>query len=287
MRVLISADMEGTCGVVSWAQVTPPDSAARQGIPAALNEYEWARRMMVSEVNAAIQGALIAGAKEVYVNEAHDGMRNIYPEELHPSAFLITGAHKPLSMMQGIDETDIQAVVYTGYHAKAGTPGGVLAHTYTGFVRDLRIGNVSVGEYGLNAAVAGHFGVPVVAISGDDKAVVQARSLLGESLAGVVTKRGLSTTAAVHRHPAKAREAITNAVREGVVRRGEARLYRLEPGTPVEVTVDSAQRADLGMLVPGVRRSGDTALAFAVDDGLELMRLWRLLLNLLMNREPV
>ena len=287
MRVLISADMEGTCGVVSWAQVTPPDVAARQGVPAAPSEYEWARRMMVSEVNAAIQGALVAGAKEIYVNEAHDGMRNLYPDDLHPAAFLITGAHKPLSMMQGIDESDIQAVVYTGYHAKAGTPGGVLAHTYTGFVRDLRIGNVSVGEYGLNAAVAGHFGVPVVAISGDDKAVVQARSLLGESLAGVVTKRGLSTTAAVHRHPAKAREAITNAVREGVVRRGEARLYRLEPGTPVEVTVDSPQRADLGMLVPGVRRSGDTALAFAVDDGLELMRLWRLLLNLLMSREPV
>ena len=287
MKVLISADMEGTCGVVSQAQITPPDIAARRGIPAAPNEYEWARRMMTGEVNAAIQGALIAGAKEVYVNEAHDGMRNLQPEELHPSAFLITGSHKPLSMMQGIDETDVQAVVYTGYHAKAGTPGGVLAHTYSGFVRDLRIGNVSVGEYGLNAAVAGHFGVPVVAIVGDDKAVVQARALLGEALAGVVTKRGLSTTAAVHRHPAKAREAITNAVREGVVRRGEAKLYRLEPGTPVEVTVDSPERADLGMLVPGVRRSGDTSLAFAVEDGLELMRLWRLLLNLMMNRQPV
>lgn len=287
MKVLISADMEGTCGVVSWAQVTPPDVAASRGAAAAPAEYEAARRMMTGEVNAVIAGALLAGASEIYVNEAHDGMRNLLLEELHPAAYLISGAHKPLSMMQGVDETDVQAVVFTGYHAKAGTPAGVLAHTYTGFIRDLRIGNVSVGEYGLNAAVAGHFGVPVVAVVGDDKAVVQARTLLGDTLAGVITKRGLSTTAAIHRHPTKVREALVNATREGVIRRGEARLYQLEPGTQITVVVDHPERADLGMLVPAMARSGETALSFAVNDALELMRLWRLLLNAMLSRHPL
>lgn len=284
MKVLISADMEGTCGVVSWSQVTPPEFAVGRGAP---EEYEWARRMMLREINAAIEGALAGGANEVFVNEAHDGMRNLLPEELHPSGTLISGAHKPLSMMQGIDETDVQAVIFTGYHAKAGTPGGVLAHTYTGFVRDLRINSVSVGEYGLNAAVAGHFGIPVVAIVGDDKVAAQARALLGSSLAVVLTKRGLGTTAAIHRHPARVREAITAAVREGVVRRGEAKLYRLTPGTPIEVTVDGPERADIGALVPGVERAGDATLTFEVDDALELMRRWRLLLNLMLNPRPI
>lgn len=285
MKVLISADMEGTAGVVSWAQVTPPDRAG--GSSAAAGEYEWARRMMIKEINAAIDGAIQGGATEVYVNEAHDGMRNLLPDELHPAAFLISGAHKPLSMMQGVDETDIQAVVFTGYHAKAGTPNGVLAHTYTSFVQDFKIGTVSVGEYGVNAAVAGHFGIPIVAVIGDDKAVMQVRQLLGETLAAVVTKRGLGTTAAIHRPPARLREAITNAAREGVSRRGEAKLYRLTPGTPIEVTVDHPERADLAALVPGVRRSGELTLAFTVNDALELMRLWRLLLNVMMSRHPL
>ena len=287
MRVLISADMEGTCGVVNWTQVTPPDVATARGSAASPGEYEWARRMMTKEVNAAIEGAILAGANEVYVNEAHDGMRNLLPEELHPAALLISGAHKPLSMMQGVDETDVQAVVFTGYHAKAGTPGGVLAHTYTGFVRDLRIGNASVGEYGLNAAVAGHFGIPVVTVVGDDKAVAQTRSLLGEQVTGVMTKRGLGTMAAIHRHPGRAREAITAAVREGVVRRGEVKLYRVEAGTTIQVRVDGPERADLGALVPGVERTAETTLSFPVADGLELMRLWRLLLNVMMSAHPV
>lgn len=286
MRVLISADMEGTCGVVSWAQVMPPDQVGPGGTPAP-NEYEWARRMMTREVNAAIEGALLAGASEVYVNEAHDGMRNLLPEELHPAALLISGAHKPLSMMQGVEEHDVQAAVFTGYHAKAGTPGGVLAHTYTGFVRDFRLGGTSVGEYGLNAAVAAHFGVPVVCVTGDDKVAAQARALLGNTITAVISKRGLSATAAIHRHPSRVREAITAAVREAVARRGEAKLYQLAAATPVELVVDQPERADLATLVPGVTRAGDTTVTFTVDNGLELMQRWRLLLNVMLSRHPL
>src|SRR6185312_16453129 len=106
--------------------------------------YAWARKTLTYEVNAAIEGAVAAGAEEVLVNESHDGMRNLLPEELHREALLISGAHKQLSMAQGVDEPGVGGLIYTGYHAKAGTPNAVLAHTYTGFVQDIRLNGTSV-----------------------------------------------------------------------------------------------------------------------------------------------
>src|ERR671912_2196018 len=102
MKVLISADMEGTCGVVSWVQVMPPE-VARHSEPTSLDEYTRARERMTAEINAAVEGALAAGADEVIVNDSHDGMRNIIPDKLHPSIRFITGNDKPLGMAQGVD----------------------------------------------------------------------------------------------------------------------------------------------------------------------------------------
>ena len=119
MKVLSSADMEGTCGVTSWVQVMPPEYG---GEPSSTVEYERARLRLTREVNAAVEGALAAGAEEVIVNESHDGMRNLIAEELHPRVRFITGNDKPLGMVQGIAEEGVGALFYTGYHAKAGTP---------------------------------------------------------------------------------------------------------------------------------------------------------------------
>ena len=163
MKVLISADMEGTCGVTSWVQVMPPEYGGQHSSTV---EYEMARRRMTREVNAAVEGALAGGAEEVIVNEAHNGMRNLIPEELHPSVRFITGNDKELGMVQGVQEEGIGAVFYTGYHARAGTPAAPLAHTWTGYVNDVRFNGQSTGEYGINAAVAGHFGVPVTLVKG-------------------------------------------------------------------------------------------------------------------------
>jgi D-amino peptidase len=96
MKVLISADMEGTCGVTSWVQVMPPEYGSQ---PSSLAEYERARLRLTREVNAAVEGALAAGAEEVIVNESHNGMRNLIPEELHESVRFITGSDKELGMM--------------------------------------------------------------------------------------------------------------------------------------------------------------------------------------------
>ncbi|MFS8531195.1 M55 family metallopeptidase [Sphaerobacter thermophilus] len=285
MKIVISADMEGTTGVVEGIHVRPPDQANPAGSSAA--EYGWARLTMTREVNAAIEGALEAGAEQVIVNESHDGMRNLLPEELHREALLISGVHKPLSMAQGVDEPGVAGLIYTGYHAKAGTPNGVLAHTYVGFIRDVRLNGVSVGEYGINAAVAGHFGVPVIMVTGDDHTVRQTQELLGERVVGVIVKRGIGTNSAIHLHPAKARDLIREGAAEAVRRIPELKPYN--PGWPcrVEVDVDHQVQADLATIVPGVARNGERGFVFTAEDGVQLVTIWRAVLNAMMTRFAV
>lgn len=278
MKVLISADMEGTCGVVSWVHVTPPEVAT--GEPSSAVEYGRARQRMTSEVNAAIEGALAAGAEEVIVNDSHDGMRNLIPEELHPSCRFISGNDKLLGMMQGVDLDGIGAVFYTGYHARAGTPAAPLAHTWTGFLNDVRFDGVSTGEFGINAAVAGHFGVPVTFVSGDDKAVAQTQEMLGEQVVGVVVKEGLSTFAALHVHPARAQELIRNGARQAVLNAKDAKPFTLKPGALVELEFDHQARADQVVLMPGVERTGWRVIGFRPKDGLEFNRMFRAAMKL-------
>ena len=155
MNVLISADMEGVCGVSSWVHVTPPEYGSS---PSSTAEYERARLRLTREVNAAVEGALAGGAGEVIVNDAHNGMRNLLPEELHPEVRFVTGSDKAWGMMQGIEEVGGGLAFFVGYHARAGTPKAPLAHTWTSYLLDVRLGGSSTGEYGINAAVAGHFG---------------------------------------------------------------------------------------------------------------------------------
>src|SRR5262249_6270566 len=175
MKVFISADMEGTAGVTDWDQVLPQHPA-----------YARFRRLMTEEVNAAILGALEAGAKEIVVNDSHNTMRNLLIEELHPQAQLMSGAPKPHSMMQGIDAS-FDLVFFTGYHAAAGTQNAILDHSYSSLlVRQIKLGNLVVGEAGLNAGLAGHFKVPVALVTGDATAVAQAKKLLPQAEAVAV-----------------------------------------------------------------------------------------------------
>ncbi len=278
MKVLISADMEGTCGVVSWVHVTPPEGA--NGEPSNPVEYGRARQRMTSEVNAAIEGALAAGADEVIVNDSHDGMRNLIPEELHPACRFISGNDKLLGMMQGVDLNDIGAVFYTGYHARAGTPAAPLAHTWTGFLNDVRFDGVSTGEYGINAAVAGYFGVPVTFVCGDAKAVAQTQEMLGKQVVGVVVKEGLSTFAALHLHPAKAQELIREGAKQAVLNAKDAKPYTLRPGALIELEYDHQARADQAALMPGAERTGWRTIGFRPQDGLEFNRMFRAAMKL-------
>jgi D-amino peptidase len=278
MKVLISADMEGTCGVVSWVQVLPPEYVSSSD-PSSQDRYLRTRRRMTAEVNAAVEGALAGGADEVIVNDSHDGMRNIIPDELHPAVRFITGNDKPLGMVQGVDLEGVGAVFYTGYHAKAGTPAAPLAHTWTGWLNDVRLDGISTGEFGINAAVAGYYGVPVVMIAGDDKAVAQTQRLLGDQVAGAVVKEGISTFAALHLHPEKARQVIREAAERAIGNVASAEPYTLPPGATVELTFDHQARADQAIMVPGVVRTGERSIAWIPRDGYEFIRTFRAVMS--------
>lgn len=274
MKVLISADMEGTCGVVSWVHVMPPEVVGTTE-PSSTVEYERARARMTREVNAAIEGAYAAGADEVIVNDSHDGMRNLLPEELDPRCRFISGNDKPLGMVQGVELEGVGCVFFTGYHAKAGTPAAPLAHTWTGWINDVRLDGVSTGEFGVNAAVAGHFGVPVAFVAGDDKAVAQTRALLGERVVGVETKQGISTFTALHLHPTRAQELIRAGAEEAVRRAGELTPFTVPADCRVEVDFDHQSRADQAALVPGVERAGERTVAWRYADGQCFMNTFR------------
>jgi D-amino peptidase len=278
MKVLISADMEGTCGVVSWVQVMPPEVAAGREA-SARDEYTRTRRRMTEEINAAVEGALAAGAEEVIVNDSHDGMRNLLPEELHPAVRFITGRDKPLGMTQGVELDGVGAVFYTGYHAKAGTPAAPLAHTWSSWLNDVRIDGVSTGEFGINAVVAGHFGVPVVLVTGDDKAVAQTQAYLGEQVVGAVVKEGITTFSALHLHPERARQVIRDAAEAALRGAAKARPFTLPAGKPVELEFDHQARADAAAMVPGVPRSAERAVSWIPEDGLAFIRTFNALMD--------
>lgn len=279
MKVLISADMEGTCGVVSWVQVLPPE-LARAGQPSSTAEYERARFRMTREVNAAAEGAFGAGASEVIVNDSHDGMRNLVGDELHPKMRYISGFDKPHLMMQGITEEGISAVFFTGYHARAGTPDGPLAHSFTGWVHDIRMNGVAMGEYGVNALTAGHFGVPVALTTGDQAAVDQVRELLGEQVVGVAVKRGYSVTAALNEHPERARQLISDGAERALRGLDQMRPYVMPSGAVFEIDFDHQARADQAEAIPGLERTGWRTVRFEPGDGVELQTFMRSILGL-------
>ncbi len=202
-RVYISVDMEGISGVNGSDQVS-----------AGAAEYGRARKLMVEDANAAIRGAFEGGATDVLVNDSHGGQRNLLPEDLDPRARLISHSFKRHGMMEGIDST-FDAAVFVGYHAKAGAPRGLFAHTGSGVLLDLQVNGRSVGEGGMNALLAQWYGVPVVVVTGDDVAIAEQRETV-PSVRGVVVKRAINTRAVELRPLVEARREIQEAVRAGV-----------------------------------------------------------------------
>ena len=252
MNVLISVDMEGISGVVTWDHV----SSTHQ-------EYERFRKLMTAEANAAIEGALAGGATKIVVNDSHGGMANILIEELNPAAELISGSPKPYGMMQGIGP-DVDAVFLVGYHAAAGTAAAILAHTWSSrSVADVRLNGQVVGEMGLNAALAGGYRVPVVLVTGDRAVTEEAQALLGE-IETVAVKDGLTRTAAQCLHPEAAHERIRQAA-ERALKLDVAPLALTSPIT-LSVTFLNALYADKASLIPGSRRADGRTVEWVGED---------------------
>lgn len=270
MRVYISVDMEGIAGVVHESQTNPDD-------PACAHEYARFRRLMTAEANAAVAGAVAAGATRVLVNDSHWHMRNLLAEELHEAAELLAGDPKPRSMMEGIDG-GFDVALFIGYHARAGTARAILDHTYADKVLDARLNGRSVGEVGLNAALAGAHGVAIALVSGDAAVAAEAQELLGADLATVVVKQAVGRHAARSVAPAEACRRIREAAATAVT---ERRAPFVVP-PPITLAVDFAltAQADMAEVCPGATRATGRTVEYRHDDYREVFRAWRAMVNL-------
>jgi D-amino peptidase len=258
VKIFLSSDMEGTAGVVDWEQCRGDGLEAVAG-----------RRLLLAEVNAAIEGAVAGGATEIVVNDSHSTMRNLPPEALAADASYISGSFKPLYMMQGLDDS-FDAVLFVSYHGSVGAPSG-LSHTYNPrAVFEARLDGVVTGEAGINALVAAHYGVPVVLVTGDRCACQETAALIPDVHTAVV-KEPVSRAAAHSLHPARACALILQTA-ERAVRSAAAATPPPLGQAVLEVSVRTTDIAEAATWVRGVERTGPRELRFTGDDPLAIYR---------------
>lgn len=266
MKVYISADGEGITSLVSSAEMFP-------GEP----DYDFGREMMTADVNAAIEGAFDGGAGAVVVNDSHWNMRNILPKALDPRAELIRGFNKHLCMVEQIGQAD--CAFFIGYHARVGDSDGVANETVLGKeLHSIRMNGRPVGESEINAAVAGHFGVPIVMASGDDVFESELRKTLPE-VEFAITKYAIDKWTARCLSPDVSHAAIKNAATAAVSRARSVKPYVVSGPVTFEVEFVSTAVANVASIVPGVTRPHPRVVAF---QGADILEAWRGLFALLL-----
>ncbi|MCX6373028.1 MAG: M55 family metallopeptidase [Actinobacteria bacterium] len=258
MKLFIAIDLEGITGVVSELDT------AREG-PAAVI----AREHMRADLDAVLEGCFAAGADEVVVCDAHDDGRNLDAAGLPPQVVLVSGSSTPYSMLQGIGR-GYDGALFVGYHARAGTAGAVLEHTWNYKVFAATLGDLEVGEFGLGALLAGHYGVPAVFLSGDDKAAAEAEAL-APGIVTTVVKTGITRLAAGLHSPRAARERLRADVARAL--RAEHRPAPLAwNGEPLRLTFARVEFCDRAAGCPGVRRVDGRTLEIPGADFEEVYR---------------
>ncbi|MGB9892861.1 MAG: M55 family metallopeptidase [Candidatus Saccharicenans sp.] len=269
LNIFISVDMEGIWGVVHGNQCSA-DSP----------EYQIARKWMVEDVNAVVQGLFEGGATEVVVNDSHGSMRNLIASELDRRAELISGSPKPLSMMEGIG-TDFQGCIFVGYHARAGSAPAILDHTISGSaIYSIKINGLEMSELGINAALAGYFKVPVIMLTGDTETCRQAQELLGKELVTVAVKEAVNRFAARNYARDKVLADLKEGAKKALANLNNIKLYELKPPYQFEINFHQSNQAELGVLIPGVKRISPRTLGFTAQDYLEGFMLARALIAL-------
>ncbi|MFI6070736.1 M55 family metallopeptidase [Actinoplanes sp. NPDC051343] len=259
MKVYVSTDMEGTAGIVDWAQCVGDGPEAAAG-----------RELLLAEVNAAIDGALAGGATEIVVNDSHSVMRNLAPERLHGRAAYISGSHKPLYMMEGLDPS-FDAIFFVSYHGSMGGDPAVLSHTYNPrAVAEVRLNGQVVGESGVNALVAAHHGVPIVLVTGDQTACEETVAVVPRVETAVV-KKSITRFAAESLHPEVARDLIRAAATRAVELADRPAPDIAVPST-LEVTWRTADMAEMATWIRGVERVAPRVTRAGDTDRLRLFR---------------
>lgn len=260
LKVFISVDMEGISGVVTSEECSRT----------AADDYQYFRKLMSLEASAAAEGAFAAGATEVWVRDAHGSARNILPDLLDKRALLLRDwSGGPQGMMEGIDGT-FDAVIFIGYHAKAGTPNAMIEHTSSGIVTDMAINGVSLPEAGYNGLMAGLFDVPVVFVAGDKALCDQSGRLFGE-VESVAVKRGIGN-AALCLHPEEARDKIRAGVEKAVRERSRFKPFKMKPPYTLVLKLKDEKVVNSGQYYPGTVRTGEWELTFKSDDLMEIIK---------------
>lgn len=274
MKIYISADMEGIVGVVTGEQLGPSGF-----------EYQKAREWMTGEVNAAIEGARAAGATEIVISDSHGNGQNLLIDGLPNDVTVIRSWPRPLMMMEGIDET-FDAAIFIGYHASTTNSEGVRAHTMSsGRLADVQLNGVSVPEAGINAAIAGHFGVPVIMISGDDVIAEEARGLLGD-IESAVVKQAISFHAAKTMMPESAYELIRSKARRAIERIADFEPYVLSKPVTLDVRFKNYRPSEVLAYLSIVERTDSHSIRFAGKDIIEVSRFLEFMLNYDAGLEP-
>lgn len=260
LKVYISVDMEGIAGVVTGDQLGPSGF-----------EYGRAREFMTGEALAAIAAAREAGATEIVVSDSHGNGESLLIDQFPDDVRIVRSWPRPLMMMEGIDST-FAAAIFIGYHASTTSPAGVRAHTISSAnYASVSLNGVAMPEAGINAAIAGRFGVPVVFISGDDIAVEETRRLLGD-VEGAVVKRAISFHSAATMTPKASQALIRDKVKAALARRSAFKPYVVRPPITLDLVFKSYRPAEILAYLPIVQRMTSHGIRFIGKDMIEVSK---------------
>ncbi len=260
IKVFISVDMEGIGGVVTSEQLGPTGF-----------EYAKFREYMTAEALAAIAGAREAGATEFVVADAHGNMQNLLIDKFPAGVTIIRGSPRPLMMMEGIDST-FSAAMFIGYHSATTNPQGVRAHTISSATfAAVRLNGQPMSESGINAIIAGSFGVPIVMVSGDDQAVGEVQKLTG-NVEGAVVKRSISFHAAAVMTPEASQALIRAKAKAAMLRLKDFKPTPARGPFQLELTYKSYTPAEMMSYLPGTERVDSHTIRFRATSIVDISR---------------
>ena len=274
LKIYISADMEGVVGAVTSEQLGPDGF-----------EYQRFREFMTAEVNAAIDAARAAGATGFVISDSHGNGQNLLIEKLPDDVKIVRSWPRELGMMEGIDNT-FDGVIFIGYHASTTNTQGVRAHTMSSAnVTALRLNGISMSEGSMNAAIAGHFGVPVIMVSGDDVAVAENQAVIGD-IEGAVVKWAKGFHSALTLTPDAAYEVIGATTRSAIDQIDRFKPYVLKTPIELELQLKHYQPVELLAYLPNVEKIDSHTIKFVGKDMIEISKFLRVVLGYRVDLQP-
>lgn len=241
MKMYISVDLEGITGMVDESQVETGE-----------RDYEYARKCLLSDLNAAVTGAFESGAEDIVVNDSHGTMTNLLLNEMPAGIRVIVGRNKCYSMMEGLDNS-FQGVFFIGYHARKNTLGGTLSHSYTTRFHSVKINGMEAGEFLINGAYAGYLGVPVICVTGDQAVIDEAREIVPD-IESAVVKKGLGQHSTISLTPKDSAPLITEAAARAVRKYADIAPINISSPCTLKVTMNMEVYADIACRIPALER---------------------------------